>query len=80
MTKKDAAKPTLDVKDCPECGLSISFIPTAASQFQKRMPVDAKPKKVVLIDGRMVDGYTPHWATCTNPKRFKRNRLRSSLG
>ena len=40
-----------------------------------RMPLDAKPIMMIKVKeniGELIDVYTPHWATCTKAKDFKK--------
>lgn len=59
---------------CKSCGASIIWLET----FQgKKMPVDAKPEKRVVINARtglahVLDAYMPHWATCPKADHHRR--------
>ena len=58
---------------CKVCGKEIFF---ALTVDNKRMPCDVKAQKFVHVrpDNRyeVLTGYVPHWATCTDAKRFKK--------
>ncbi len=57
---------------CKSCGADIIFAPTESG---KKMPLDQTPKKAaVMIRGlaKIMDVYTPHWATCTSPERHRK--------
>ncbi len=54
---------------CKGCGKTIEWIRTPAG---KQMPVDPGLVTVVLADGRVVRGHTPHWATCPKAQDFRR--------
>lgn len=62
---------------CKECGKAIKFLPTAGG---KLMPVDCEPTKGVVMTrkgegtpvAQVLDVWTPHWATCTAPDKFRR--------
>lgn len=55
---------------CKGCQADIVWIKTTNG---KNMPCD--PKKVVIVteNGETVSGYTPHWATCSQYKKFKKS-------
>jgi hypothetical protein len=64
---------------CTGCGAAIVWVVTEAG---KRMPVDAKPEKRVVLDdvhpvgegprARVVDTYVSHFVTCPERDRFRR--------
>jgi len=61
---------------CRACGADITFLLTLRD---RPTPVDAEPVKRYIVqhrDGRvvgiLVDTFTPHWATCTDPDRFRK--------
>jgi len=65
---------------CRSCEAEITWIKIRPSM--KSHPVDAMPKKVIVLGdvisggspvGKMVDGYTSHFATCPNADDW-RNR------
>ena len=44
----------------------------------RNMPVDDEPIKVIVHDthgGRVVDGFIPHWVTCTEPEKYRKQKL-----
>lgn len=56
---------------CKSCGAEIAFLPTKTG----KMPVDAKPVKVVVLVGDHYEvrkGYNPHWASCPNAAAHRR--------
>lgn len=59
---------------CKGCKQEIEWVKMPSG---KRMPVDKKPTIVVVVEdgqGRAVEGYQPHWATCPNADEFRRKR------
>jgi len=62
---------------CKGCGAKIKFIKMVSG---KSMPVDLEPEKRIVKantapDGyrfKMVDAFTPHWATCPKAAQFKK--------
>ncbi|MBR2507221.1 MAG: hypothetical protein IKB70_10075 [Bacilli bacterium] len=54
---------------CKGCGADIIWIET---KNNKRMPCDIKETTVITIDGRVVEGYIPHWITCPKANEFRR--------
>lgn len=60
-----------DAIRCKECNAEIKFIRTIKG---KQMPVDAKPIKGITETGVMISVYTPHWATCSNPNKFRKEK------
>ena len=64
---------------CTGCGAAIRWTLTASG---KRMPVDAKPEKRIVLDdvrlgddpptARVVDTYVSHFATCPDRDRFRK--------
>lgn len=64
---------------CRECGAEIFF---GVTHQGKRTPIDAKPTTgFVIVDDEpdsppVVSGkvYVSHFATCTNPERFRKPR------
>lgn len=59
---------------CKGCGASIFWM---SMESGKKMPVDAAPKKMVVVLAlgcKLVDAYTPHWATCPKAANFKRKK------
>jgi hypothetical protein len=60
---------------CKGCGARIEWL--TMEESGKAMPVDANPAKVVVDVGpgkgyRLVNAWTPHWATCPKAKEFKK--------
>lgn len=70
-----------DVATCRSCGAQIRWVMTESG---KRMPVDAKPEKRIVIDplgerlgsdaptARVVDTYVSHFATCAFAAQHRR--------
>ena len=62
---------------CKSCGAPIVWVEMVSG---KRMPVDAKPAKLVVLDdmpeprGSVVDCWTPHWATCPQADQHRKAR------
>ena len=64
---------------CTGCGAAIVWVATAAG---KRMPIDAKPEKRVVLDdvhgigeppsARVIDTYVSHFSTCPQAQRFRK--------
>lgn len=46
---------------CPACGQAVMYRHNAAG---KQVPVETKPGLLLLEDGHLVRGYTPHSAAC----------------
>lgn len=72
------SKPSLEAGECRSeaCGQEILWAVTAAG---KRMPLDPKPEKRVVISeltghANLVDTYMPHHATCAGAHEFRRSR------
>lgn len=69
----------MQVGTCSGCGAAIVWVVTRAG---KRMPVDAKPEKRVVLDdvhatgeppqAQVVDTYVSHFATCPKAQRFRK--------
>lgn len=66
---------------CRACDKAVAFIKMAKSG--KFMPVDYPGKKRVIIKnqpgesgprGYVVDTFTPHFMTCTDPGRFRKEK------
>ncbi len=67
---------------CAACGAAITFVKTINGQ---NMPVDAKKIKVFFEMSTpgvgipfdhygQIEAYMPHWATCSDPDRFRRKK------
>lgn len=54
---------------CRGCGAEIYFVTTTGGA---EMPCDRRRATVVTSDGRVVQGYPPHWGTCPQQKNFRR--------
>lgn len=54
---------------CKGCGAPIMWVHMGSG---KNMPVDKKLINLVTNTGGMIQGYMPHWATCTKAKNFKK--------
>ncbi len=54
---------------CKKCLKPIHFIKMKSG---KSMPVDPAPIRTVIEEGRVITGYYPHWATCTDPETFRK--------
>jgi hypothetical protein len=54
---------------CRGCAAEIYFLKTESGAD---MPVDRKRASVVTLDGRVVQGYPPHWGSCPARQQFKR--------
>lgn len=79
----------MEMAKCRACGALIGFIKTPKGH---RMPVDPEgyladvedPKRsIVLTDGTTQKGvkpedrgYIPHWSTCSDPSRFRRDKAK----
>ncbi len=59
----------LEERACSKCGAVIYWIKTEKGKF---MPVDVK--KISLIDenGKVHQGYNPHWASCPFAASFRK--------
>lgn len=61
---------------CKSCGAEILFV--TMRNTGKKMPVDKERLSVVLANNDLTDGhiwqdcYKPHWATCNNPDKFRK--------
>lgn len=63
---------------CRSCGAPILWIVMVSG---KRMPLDAKPEKRIVMDGdepvqrgAVEDCYTSHFATCPDAAKHRRER------
>lgn len=62
---------------CKSCGAAIRWIEMASG---KRMPVDEKPEKRIVLDdmpeprGSVRDVFVPHWSTCPSADQHRRPR------
>lgn len=66
---------------CKSCGAAILWLIMTSG---KRMPVDAKPEKRIVLDetpdeppelrGSVVDTYVSHFQTCPNAAQHRRPR------
>ena len=56
-------------KTCKKCKAKIRWIKT---KNQKWMPVDFKEITVITLEGEIVKGYLPHWASCPNADEFRK--------
>lgn len=62
----------------PNCRAPIFWVRMVSGML---MPIDAKPVRIILLDGdsmaearyRFTQGWTPHWATCPDSKTFRRD-------
>ena len=59
---------------CKSCGASIIWLETPQG---KKMPVDTKPEKRVIMGthtglAHVLDAYMPHWATCPKADLHRR--------
>lgn len=67
-----------DLGTCRSCGAAIRWIVMVSG---KRMPVDAKPAKLIVLDdmpeprGAVVDCWTSHFATCPNAAQHRKGRV-----
>ncbi len=73
-----------DLSTCRSCGAAIRWVQTEAG---KRMPVDAKPEKRLVIDplavrlgadtptARVVDTFASHFSTCPNAAAHRKPKL-----
>ena len=59
-------------KICKACGAEILFIEHCRKGGL--IPCDAEKTTIVKPSGEMVQGFIPHWATCSNPDQFRRKR------
>lgn len=69
QTKENQMKST-----CQACGAPIKWIVTKTG---KKMPVDLKARRFYVITNGvpvMMSGHEPHWATCSDPNRFKKKK------
>jgi hypothetical protein len=57
---------------CKGCQADILWIQTKAG---KMMPCDPEEIVVCTFEGEVVKGHIPHWATCPQAERFKKNEL-----
>jgi len=53
---------------CRGCNRTIDFIMT---EVGKKMPIDLKKITIVTLDGKVVSGFTSHFATCPKSYEFK---------
>ncbi len=61
-----------DFGPCRACGATIMFVRT---ENGKSHPVNVKPVRIWVDDGqhyKQVSGYMTHFATCTDPGRFRK--------
>lgn len=70
---------------CKACGAEIIWKKTVEG---KNMPLDAKPRKMAVLEAafahgveikaepcvKIVDAYTTHWETCPEADRFRRSK------
>jgi hypothetical protein len=59
---------------CKSCGAEIVWVKTASGAL---MPVDAKPKSMVIVTeaymtGQVVMAHTSHFATCPNANSHRK--------
>ena len=52
------------------CGAKVGFIKHKVTG--KLMPVSDKLITVVTVDGQVIRGYEPHWATCKGGGSFRK--------
>lgn len=76
MSQAPGQRP-LDKGTCSSCGASILWVVMGTG---KRMPLDAKPQKLITLDdmpearGYVGDCYTSHFSTCPNAAKHRRPR------
>jgi len=63
-----------EAKPCSSCGALIIWAMTPKG---KRMPLDARPEKRVVLGAKtglahVLDAYTPHWATCPSAAKHRK--------
>lgn len=58
---------------CQGCRATIQFIKTPAGA---QMPCGTRRVSVVTPEGRVVQGFTPHWAECPAARKFKPRKPR----
>ncbi len=63
-----------DVRKCRGCKEPIIWVKTAAND--KFIPLNAKPERRMIINAdhkaESVTTWMQHWATCTDPDRFRK--------
>jgi len=71
--KKEKIEETADMfvepKTCKKCKAKIRWIRTKKSQW---MPVDFRLITIITLEGEVVKGFIPHWATCPNVEEFRK--------
>lgn len=58
-------------KICKKCKAEIRWIKTEKGKW---MPVDPKEITLISIEGKIIKGYMPHWATCPNADYFRKEK------
>ena len=58
---------------CSSCGAAIAFITSAPTG--KPIPVNVLPLKVVTRDGRVIDGFVSHFATCASRREAMKPKV-----
>ena len=59
----------IEPKTCEKCKAKIRWIRTKKLQW---MPIDFKLITIITLEGEVVKGFIPHWATCPNVEEFKK--------
>ena len=68
-----SSKPKTDKRTggvCKGCGVYIEWIRTKKG---KNMPVEPDPINIITEEGETIEGFIPHWATCSSPNQFRKN-------
>ena len=61
----------IEPKICKKCKAKIRWIRTKKLEW---MPVDFKLITIITLEGEVVKGFIPHWATCNEPNYFRKKR------
>ena len=69
MTDKEIRKGSC----CRGCGVYIEWIKT---ENGKNMPVDPAEITIITAKGKVVKGFIPHWATCSDAEDFRNKKNR----
>lgn len=62
-------RPKGEAVTCRGCGLYIEWVKTKAGKW---MPIDPEGVTVVTREGEVVKGFIPHWATCKDANKFRK--------
>ena len=60
---------------CKGCSREISWVVTEKGE---KMPIDNKKITIITIEGKVVSGYTSHFATCPKSYEFRNRKGKKS--